>query len=77
MILFVKGERVPPKNGDTFKSKLVTLCWKENGRISSSTEAVQLPVPYQLPPQPYTHEGEWFVLNAYLIETSLFTILLR
>ncbi|XP_039119814.1 tyrosyl-DNA phosphodiesterase 1 isoform X2 [Dioscorea cayenensis subsp. rotundata] len=51
-----QGERVPPKNGDTFKSKLVTLCWKENGRISSSTEAVQLPVPYQLPPQPYTHE---------------------
>ncbi|KAM0952294.1 putative phosphodiesterase I [Dioscorea sansibarensis] len=51
-----QGERVPPKNGDTFKSKLVTLCWKENGRVALSTEAVQLPIPYQLPPQPYTHE---------------------
>ncbi|KAJ0983151.1 hypothetical protein J5N97_011406 [Dioscorea zingiberensis] len=52
-----KGGRVPPANGDDFKSKLVTLCWKGNGRTDSSTEVIQLPVPYQLPPQPYTSEG--------------------
>ncbi|KAJ0983236.1 hypothetical protein J5N97_011491 [Dioscorea zingiberensis] len=51
-----KGGRVPPANGDDFKSKLVTLCWKGNGRTDSSTEVIQLPVPYQLPPQPYTSE---------------------
>ncbi|KAJ0983320.1 hypothetical protein J5N97_011575 [Dioscorea zingiberensis] len=51
-----KGGRVPPPNGDDFKSKLVTLCWKGNGRTDSSTEVIQLPVPYQLPPQPYTSE---------------------
>lgn len=36
------------------KTKLVTLCWK--GTSDPSTEVIRLPVPYQLPPQPYTSE---------------------
>ncbi|XP_010240926.1 PREDICTED: tyrosyl-DNA phosphodiesterase 1 isoform X2 [Nelumbo nucifera] len=57
-------------NGDTIKdlhkssetntqghrTKLVTLRWQGNQSSNSSSEVIQLPVPYELPPQPYSPE---------------------
>jgi len=40
--------------GKTIKTKLVTLCWKGDEEDPS---IVRLPVPYQLPPQPYGTQG--------------------
>ncbi|KAL3519526.1 hypothetical protein ACH5RR_017675 [Cinchona calisaya] len=37
------------------RMKLVTLDWKENQAVESS-EVVQVPVPYELPPKPYSAE---------------------
>ncbi|XP_073108399.1 tyrosyl-DNA phosphodiesterase 1 isoform X2 [Elaeis guineensis] len=51
-----QGERKSFRNTDVCKTKLVTLCWKGNNGIDSSSEVIRLPVPYQLPPQPYTSE---------------------
>ncbi|KAG8080276.1 hypothetical protein GUJ93_ZPchr0007g4553 [Zizania palustris] len=46
--------------GDRIKTKLVTLCWEGNEEKEPSTEIVRLPVPYQLPPQPYgTEDVPW------------------
>ncbi|ONM57960.1 Tyrosyl-DNA phosphodiesterase 1 [Zea mays] len=43
--------------GKTIKTKLVTLCWKGDEEDPS---IVRLPVPYQLPPQPYgTQDVPW------------------
>ncbi|XP_062189182.1 tyrosyl-DNA phosphodiesterase 1 isoform X2 [Phragmites australis] len=42
--------------GEKIKTKLVTLCWKGDEEKELSTEIVRLPVPYQLPPQPYGSE---------------------
>ncbi|KAL6657929.1 hypothetical protein ACP70R_005709 [Stipagrostis hirtigluma subsp. patula] len=42
--------------GKTVKTKLVTLCWKGDKEKETSTEIVSLPVPYQLPPEPYGPE---------------------
>lgn len=41
----------------TIRTKLVTLCWKGDEEEEPSTKTVRLPVPYQLPPQPYGAEG--------------------
>ncbi|XP_073005062.1 tyrosyl-DNA phosphodiesterase 1 isoform X1 [Typha latifolia] len=38
------------------KAKLVTLCWNGNKGTGSSSAVIQLPIPYQLPPQPYASE---------------------
>ena len=43
--------------GKTIKTKLVTLCWKGDEEMETSTKTVRLPVPYQLPAQPYSAEG--------------------
>jgi len=40
--------------GKTIKTKLVALCWKGDEEDPS---IVRLPVPYQLPPQPYGTQG--------------------
>ncbi|PAN14246.1 hypothetical protein PAHAL_2G394200 [Panicum hallii] len=46
--------------GRTIKTKLVTLCWKGDEEAEPSTKTVRLPVPYQLPPQPYgTEDVPW------------------
>ncbi|KAK8946485.1 hypothetical protein KSP39_PZI006972 [Platanthera zijinensis] len=47
-------------SSSNIKTKLVTtLCSHEKQDSSSSLEAiVRLPVPYQLPPQPYSPEGD-------------------
>ncbi|XP_039796386.1 tyrosyl-DNA phosphodiesterase 1-like isoform X4 [Panicum virgatum] len=42
--------------GKTIKTKLVTLCWKGDEESEPFTKTVRLPVPYQLPPQPYGPE---------------------
>ncbi|KAM5588614.1 tyrosyl-DNA phosphodiesterase 1 [Rosa sericea] len=36
------------------RNKLVTLNWQGNRNTDSSSEVITLPVPYELPPQPYT-----------------------
>ncbi|CAM0146194.1 unnamed protein product [Urochloa decumbens] len=46
--------------GKTIKTKLVTLCWKGDEEKEPSTKTIRLPVPYQLPPQPYgTEDVPW------------------
>ncbi|CAN6452176.1 unnamed protein product [Victoria cruziana] len=47
------GQGVPQSRRQT---ELVTLCYGESN-ASSPSELVRLPVPYQLPPVPYTNEG--------------------
>ncbi|TVU38611.1 hypothetical protein EJB05_11995 [Eragrostis curvula] len=42
--------------GEKIRTKLVTPCWKGDEEKERSTEIVRLPVPYQLPPQPYGPE---------------------
>ncbi|CAO1941798.1 unnamed protein product [Urochloa humidicola] len=42
--------------GKTMKTKLVTHCWKGDEEKEPSTKTIRLPVPYQLPPQPYGSE---------------------
>lgn len=47
------GSELKQRGG--IKTKLATLCYNEN-RTAQSSEIIKLPVPYQLPPQPYTSE---------------------
>ncbi|GJN32535.1 hypothetical protein PR202_gb21049 [Eleusine coracana subsp. coracana] len=43
--------------GEKIRTKLVTLCWKgDEEKDRSAEEIVRLPVPYQLPPEPYRPE---------------------
>ncbi|KAI3986616.1 hypothetical protein MKX01_014154 [Papaver californicum] len=44
------------KNGEDHQMRMVTLCWKGNKNTDSSFEVITLPVPYELPPQPYSSE---------------------
>ncbi|XP_062013417.1 tyrosyl-DNA phosphodiesterase 1 isoform X2 [Rosa rugosa] len=41
-------------NSESRRNKLVTLNWQGNRNTDSSSEVITLPVPYELPPQPYT-----------------------
>ncbi|XP_024159807.1 tyrosyl-DNA phosphodiesterase 1 isoform X2 [Rosa chinensis] len=41
-------------NAGSRRNKLVTLNWQGNRNTDSSSEVITLPVPYELPPQPYT-----------------------
>uniref|UniRef100_A0A1D1XM86 Tyrosyl-DNA phosphodiesterase 1 n=1 Tax=Anthurium amnicola TaxID=1678845 RepID=A0A1D1XM86_9ARAE len=43
------------KNNEKHKTRLVTLCWQRN-KATDSCDVIPLPVPYELPPQPYTSE---------------------
>jgi len=52
----IQGESKLSGNSGNIKTKLSTLCCNRNKNTQSS-EVIQLPVPYQLPPQPYTSEG--------------------
>ncbi|KAL4628509.1 hypothetical protein ACB092_05G244300 [Castanea dentata] len=38
------------------RTKLVTLTWQGSRNLDSSSDVIPLPVPYELPPQPYTSE---------------------
>ncbi|KAK6917354.1 Tyrosyl-DNA phosphodiesterase I [Dillenia turbinata] len=44
------------KDSTAQKTKLVTLSWQGSGNVDSSTEIILLPVPYELPPKPYSSE---------------------
>ncbi|KAF4365126.1 tyrosyl-DNA phosphodiesterase 1 isoform X1 [Cannabis sativa] len=45
------------ENSKAQKVELVTLNWQRSSNtVSSSDEVIKLPVPYELPPQPYTSE---------------------
>ncbi|KAJ4976556.1 hypothetical protein NE237_001662 [Protea cynaroides] len=44
------------QNAGGRKRKLGTLCWQGNENTDSSSELIPLPVPYELPPQPYSSE---------------------
>lgn len=50
-----QGESKLSRNSGNIETKLSTLCCNRNKNTQSS-EVIQLPVPYQLPPQPYTSE---------------------
>ncbi|XP_020096717.1 tyrosyl-DNA phosphodiesterase 1 isoform X2 [Ananas comosus] len=39
-----------------FKTKLATLCLNRSSGTDSSSQVIRLPVPFRLPPQPYTSE---------------------
>ncbi|KAK6932362.1 Tyrosyl-DNA phosphodiesterase I [Dillenia turbinata] len=41
------------------KTKLVTLSWQGSENVDSSTEIIPLPVPYELPPKPYSEDVPW------------------
>lgn len=58
-----QNEYVPPGGVGSIKTKLATLCYNGN-KSSSSSEIVRLPVPYQLPPLPYTSEGSNLQLKS-------------
>ncbi|OVA11144.1 Tyrosyl-DNA phosphodiesterase [Macleaya cordata] len=50
------------RNDQECRTKMVTLCWQGNRNTDLSSEVITLPVPYELPPQPYTSEGQAVVL---------------
>lgn len=57
------------------RNKLVTLNWQGNRNTDSSSEVVALPVPYELPPQPYTAQG-WSLALLHLISKYCIPMLL-
>ncbi|KAM1883945.1 hypothetical protein ACFX13_005245 [Malus domestica] len=44
------------ETSEASRTTLVTLNWQGNRNTDSSSEVIKLPVPYELPPQPYTVE---------------------
>ncbi|KAL5578945.1 hypothetical protein UlMin_011387 [Ulmus minor] len=42
------------ENSKAQKTELVTLQWERSSNAVSTSEVIQLPVPYELPPQPYS-----------------------
>lgn len=53
------------ENSEEERTKLVTLTWQGSRNPDSSSEVTQLPVPYELPPQPYTSEGHPLYLLSH------------
>ncbi|GKV41727.1 hypothetical protein SLEP1_g49225 [Rubroshorea leprosula] len=49
-----KGKCVSTETSDAMRTKLVTLTWQ----WSKTSEVITLPVPYELPPEPYSSEDE-------------------
>lgn len=45
------------------ETRLATLCWKGNNPKESS-KVIHLPVPYQLPPQPYNSSGKRLICSS-------------
>ncbi|XP_042517578.1 tyrosyl-DNA phosphodiesterase 1 isoform X2 [Macadamia integrifolia] len=56
VLLWVQVTCGSSQNAGGRKRELVTLCWRGNQSIDSSSEVIPLPVPYELPPQPYSSE---------------------
>lgn len=53
------------ENSEAGRNKLVTLNWQGNRNTDSSSEVITLPVPYELPPQPYTTQGRSLALRTF------------
>eukprot|EP00268_Persea_americana_P000181 TRINITY_DN10073_c1_g1_i1.p1 TRINITY_DN10073_c1_g1~~TRINITY_DN10073_c1_g1_i1.p1 ORF type:complete len:164 (+),score=23.10 TRINITY_DN10073_c1_g1_i1:318-809(+) len=51
-----KGKSGLSQNAEEHKTRLVTLCAQGHERTDPLYELIPLPVPYELPPQPYTSE---------------------
>lgn len=51
-----EDKRGRPESSEASRTTLVTLNWHGNRNSDSSSEVIKLPVPYELPPQPYTTE---------------------
>lgn len=47
------------------KTELVTLAWQENKKRESLSEVIQLPIPYELPPQPYGPQGQATLIPSW------------
>jgi hypothetical protein len=45
------------ENSEVERTKLVTLTGQGSRNSDSSSKVTPLPLPYELPPQPYTSEG--------------------
>lgn len=58
------------ETSEASRTRLVTLNWQGNRNTDSSSEVIKLPVPYELPPQPYTAEGSPF-LNFFLFRSHI------
>ncbi|KAK4754397.1 hypothetical protein SAY87_002501 [Trapa incisa] len=52
----LKDMRMPPERSEVKRTKLVTLMGLEHGKTNMSMEIIPLPVPYELPPEPYSSE---------------------
>ncbi|KAF9588080.1 hypothetical protein IFM89_007321, partial [Coptis chinensis] len=52
----LEGRCLSSGNDQECRTKLVTLCYQGSLK-TDSTELIPLPLPYELPPQPYTSEG--------------------
>lgn len=44
-------------SSDAKRTKFVTLAWHGSKNRDNSSEVIPLPVPYELPPKPYSSEG--------------------
>jgi hypothetical protein len=60
-VFFYKDVSKSLSHVDQLNRKLVSLCWNKEGESNSTTEIVRLPIPYQLPPPPYTSQGPLFL----------------
>ena len=68
------------ENSKVQKAELVTLNGRRSSNtVSSSDEVIKLPVPYELPPQPYSSEGYFavllFLFNKLRLSDTLFCFL--
>lgn len=63
------------ENSGEERTEMVTLNWERSlNAAPSSSKIIQLPVPYELPPQPYTSEGLCY--SFYLFWLTLYNLLL-
>ena len=51
----------------------MTLAWQENRKRESLSEVIQLPLPYELPPQPYGPQGQTILIPSWLRHTLFIT----
>ncbi|KAI4368211.1 hypothetical protein MLD38_016795 [Melastoma candidum] len=51
-----KHEHASTEKSEVLRTRLVTLAWQRNEEAEPSSEYIPLPVPYELPPKPYSTE---------------------
>lgn len=59
------------KSSETKRMKLVTLNWQGN-RTVESNEVIQLPIPYELPPKPYSQEDVPWSWDRHYAEKDVY-----